>query len=106
MTAARSDVLAELAALIAEGELSAAVCATYPIERVQEAYTALAGPHSRGRSSCGCADRPPSPPGSGSNTAASARCWYVPGTTLAGRRTSACGKVVPWMSCDPKIPRE
>lgn len=49
MTAARSDVLAELAALIAEGELSAAVSATYPIERVQEAYTALAGPHSRGK---------------------------------------------------------
>ncbi|WP_405610631.1 NADP-dependent oxidoreductase [Streptomyces sp. NBC_01508] len=47
--AASADVLAELAALLAEGEITAAVSATYPIERVREAYTALAGPHSRGK---------------------------------------------------------
>lgn len=49
MAGASAEVLAELAALIAEGELSVAVSATYPIERVREAYTALAGPHSRGK---------------------------------------------------------
>ncbi|AQU66073.1 NADP-dependent oxidoreductase [Streptomyces niveus] len=49
MAAARADVLAELAALIAEGEIGVAVSATYPIEQVQQSYTALAGPHSRGK---------------------------------------------------------
>ncbi|WP_405793704.1 NADP-dependent oxidoreductase [Streptomyces sp. NBC_01506] len=49
MTAARAEVLAELAALIAEGELNVAISATYPIEEVREAYKALAGPHSRGK---------------------------------------------------------
>ncbi|MFD5893128.1 NADP-dependent oxidoreductase [Streptomyces sp. NPDC060366] len=49
MSAARADVLAELAELVAEGRISAAVSATYPIEQVREAYTALAGPHSRGK---------------------------------------------------------
>ncbi|MEU0953043.1 NADP-dependent oxidoreductase [Streptomyces niveus] len=49
MAAARADVLAELAALIAEGEIGVAVSATYPIDQVQQAYAALAGPHSRGK---------------------------------------------------------
>lgn len=49
MSAADADVLAELAALIAEGEIVADVSATYPVEQVREAYTALAGPHSRGK---------------------------------------------------------
>lgn len=47
MSAATTDVLAELAALIATGELTVPISATYPIEQVQEAYTALAGRHPR-----------------------------------------------------------
>ncbi|WP_329036531.1 NADP-dependent oxidoreductase [Streptomyces sp. NBC_01725] len=49
MAAARADVLAELAALIAEGAISVAVSATYPVEQVREAYAELARPHSRGK---------------------------------------------------------
>ncbi|GAA1912941.1 NADP-dependent oxidoreductase [Streptomyces durmitorensis] len=49
MSAATSDVLAELAALIATGELAVPISATYPIEQVRAAYTALAGRHTRGK---------------------------------------------------------
>ncbi|QHY98706.1 Phthiocerol synthesis polyketide synthase type I PpsC [Streptomyces sp. S4.7] len=49
MAAARADVLAELAALVAEGAISVAVSATYPVEQVREAYAELARPHSRGK---------------------------------------------------------
>jgi len=49
MSAATKDVLAELAALIAASELTVPISATYPLEQVQEAYTALAGRHPRGK---------------------------------------------------------
>jgi NADPH:quinone reductase-like Zn-dependent oxidoreductase len=46
---ARPDVLAELAALLAKGELELPVAATYPLERVQEAYRELERRHTRGK---------------------------------------------------------
>ncbi|MEU9087545.1 NADP-dependent oxidoreductase [Streptomyces sp. NPDC048357] len=49
MSAATADVLAELAALLASGELTVAISAAYPIEQVREAYARLAAGHSRGK---------------------------------------------------------
>jgi NADPH:quinone reductase-like Zn-dependent oxidoreductase len=46
---ARPEVLAELAALLAEGELELPVAATYPLERVQDAYRELERRHTRGK---------------------------------------------------------
>ncbi len=46
---ARLDVLAELAALLAKGELELPVAATYPLERVQDAYRELERRHTRGK---------------------------------------------------------
>jgi len=49
MSAATADVLAELAALIAAGELTVEISARYPIEQVREAYAELAKGHTRGK---------------------------------------------------------
>ena len=49
MSAATSDVLAELAELIATRELTVEISARYPIEQVREAYTELAKGHTRGK---------------------------------------------------------
>lgn len=47
--AASAEVLAELAALVASGELEAPVAATYPLDRVRDAYAELAERHTRGK---------------------------------------------------------
>ena len=44
-----STVLAELAALIAAGELEVPIAATFPLDRVQDAYRQLAGGHILGK---------------------------------------------------------
>lgn len=49
MAAESAGVLAELAEMIANGQLSIPVAATYPLEQVREAYTELAGRHVRGK---------------------------------------------------------
>jgi NADPH:quinone reductase-like Zn-dependent oxidoreductase len=49
MAGASADVLAELAALIATGELEVPVAATFPLDQVREAYTLLAQGHIRGK---------------------------------------------------------
>lgn len=49
MSASSADVLAELAALIAAGELTIEISARYPLEQVREAYTELAQGHTRGK---------------------------------------------------------
>jgi NADPH:quinone reductase-like Zn-dependent oxidoreductase len=46
---ARPEVLAELAALLAKGELELPVAASYPLERVQDAYRDLERRHTRGK---------------------------------------------------------
>lgn len=46
---ARPEVLAELAALLAKGELELPIAATYPLERVRDAYNELARRHTRGK---------------------------------------------------------
>jgi NADPH:quinone reductase-like Zn-dependent oxidoreductase len=46
---ARPDVLAELAALLTKRELELPVAATYPLERVQDAYRELERRHTRGK---------------------------------------------------------
>jgi NADPH:quinone reductase-like Zn-dependent oxidoreductase len=46
---ARPEVLVELAALLAEGELELPVAATYPLERAQDAYRELERRHTRGK---------------------------------------------------------
>jgi len=46
---ARPEVLAELAAMLAKGELELPVAATYPLERVQDAYRELERRHTRGK---------------------------------------------------------
>jgi NADPH:quinone reductase-like Zn-dependent oxidoreductase len=46
---ARAEVLAELAGLIAAGELDVPIAATYPLERVQDAYRELDRQHTRGK---------------------------------------------------------
>ncbi|MBW8487692.1 NADP-dependent oxidoreductase [Actinomadura parmotrematis] len=47
--AGNAGVIAELAALIAAGELEVPVAATYPLERVRDAYTELERRHTRGK---------------------------------------------------------
>jgi NADPH:quinone reductase-like Zn-dependent oxidoreductase len=47
--AASAEVLAELADMIAVGELEVPIAATYPLDRVREAYTALEPRHTRGK---------------------------------------------------------
>ena len=49
MAGARAEVLAELAALIAAGELELPVAATFPLSQVRDAYTLLAKGHTRGK---------------------------------------------------------
>jgi NADPH:quinone reductase-like Zn-dependent oxidoreductase len=46
---ARPEVLSELAALLAKGELELPVAATYPLEQVQDAYRDLERRHTRGK---------------------------------------------------------
>ncbi len=46
---ARASVLAELAGLIEAGQLDVPVAATYPLDRVQDAYRDLAGGHTLGK---------------------------------------------------------
>jgi NADPH:quinone reductase-like Zn-dependent oxidoreductase len=46
---ARPEVLADLAGLIASGAVELPVAATFPLERVQDAYRELAGGHTRGK---------------------------------------------------------
>ncbi|SHN43351.1 NADP-dependent oxidoreductase [Cryptosporangium aurantiacum] len=45
----RIEVIAELAALAAAGELDVPIAATYPLDRVRDAYRALADGHTRGK---------------------------------------------------------
>ena len=47
--ASTAAVLAELADLIVSGELNVPIAATYPVEKVREAYTELAKRHTRGK---------------------------------------------------------
>ena len=47
--ASTASVLAELAELIAAGELTVPIAATYPLDKVREAYTELAKRHTRGK---------------------------------------------------------
>ena len=44
-----ASVISELAALIAEGELTVPIAATFDLEDVRSAYTLLAQRHSRGK---------------------------------------------------------
>jgi NADPH:quinone reductase-like Zn-dependent oxidoreductase len=46
---ASRDVLAELVGLVAAGELEIPIAATYPLERVRDAYTELARGHTHGK---------------------------------------------------------
>jgi NADPH:quinone reductase-like Zn-dependent oxidoreductase len=45
----RADVLAELAGLIAAGELDVPIAAVYPLDRVRDAYRAVERQHTRGK---------------------------------------------------------
>lgn len=47
--ASTAPVLAELATLLAAGDLQLPIAASYPIEQVEEAYTVLARRHTRGK---------------------------------------------------------
>ncbi len=49
MAGAKPEVLAELAGLIASGELEVPIAATYPLDAVRDAYTELARRHTRGK---------------------------------------------------------
>jgi NADPH:quinone reductase-like Zn-dependent oxidoreductase len=49
MAGASAEVLAELAGLIAAGELELPVAATFPLDQVRDAYTLLAAGHTRGK---------------------------------------------------------
>ena len=44
-----AEVMAELAALVAAGELEVPIAATYPLDQVRDAYAELAGRHTRGK---------------------------------------------------------
>jgi NADPH:quinone reductase-like Zn-dependent oxidoreductase len=46
---AKAEVLAELAGLIAAGELDVPIAATYPLDQVRDAYDELAKGHTRGK---------------------------------------------------------
>ncbi|WP_432520057.1 NADP-dependent oxidoreductase [Kineococcus sp. SYSU DK006] len=45
----RSDVLAELAGLVADGRLHVPIAGTFPLERVQDAFAMAERPHAQGR---------------------------------------------------------
>jgi NADPH:quinone reductase-like Zn-dependent oxidoreductase len=47
--AATAEVLAEMAGLVAAGQITVPIAGTYPLERVRDAYTDLARRHSRGK---------------------------------------------------------
>ena len=47
--AASADVLAELAAQLSAGTLELPIAATYPLDRVQDAYRDLAARHALGK---------------------------------------------------------
>jgi NADPH:quinone reductase-like Zn-dependent oxidoreductase len=49
MAGARADVLAELADLIARGDLEIPIAATYPLDEVRDAYRELEHQHTRGK---------------------------------------------------------
>jgi NADPH:quinone reductase-like Zn-dependent oxidoreductase len=49
MAGASAQTLAELAALIDEGALEVPIAASYPLEKVREAYTELERNHTRGK---------------------------------------------------------
>ena len=51
---ASAATLAELAQLVAAGELEVPIAATYPLDQVREAYARLAKAMSAARSSCSC----------------------------------------------------
>ena len=44
-----AEVLAELAGLVAAGELEVPIAATYPLDRVRDAYAELERRHTRGK---------------------------------------------------------
>jgi NADPH:quinone reductase-like Zn-dependent oxidoreductase len=46
---ASAEILAELARLVADGELEVPIAATYPLDRVQDAYRELAAGHTHGK---------------------------------------------------------
>jgi NADPH:quinone reductase-like Zn-dependent oxidoreductase len=46
---ARAEVLAELAGLVAAGKLDVPIAATYPLQRVRDAYRELDRQHTRGK---------------------------------------------------------
>jgi NADPH:quinone reductase-like Zn-dependent oxidoreductase len=46
---ARPEVFAELATLLAKGELELPIAATYPLDKVRAAYTELERRHTRGK---------------------------------------------------------
>jgi NADPH:quinone reductase-like Zn-dependent oxidoreductase len=46
---ASAQTLAELAALIDQGALEMPIAATYPLDRVRDAYAELEGNHTRGK---------------------------------------------------------
>jgi NADPH:quinone reductase-like Zn-dependent oxidoreductase len=48
-SASTTDVLAEMAALVASGEIEIPIAATYPLERVRDAYAELEQRHTRGK---------------------------------------------------------
>jgi NADPH:quinone reductase-like Zn-dependent oxidoreductase len=48
-TASSTDVLAEVADLIADGSVTLPIDATYPLDEVRDAYTELAKGHTRGK---------------------------------------------------------
>lgn len=48
-TAASAEVMSELVAMIAHGELEVPIAATYPLEQVREAYRELERRHTRGK---------------------------------------------------------
>jgi len=47
--ATSTDVLAEVAALVASGRIVVPIAATYPLDQVREAYTELEQRHTRGK---------------------------------------------------------
>jgi NADPH:quinone reductase-like Zn-dependent oxidoreductase len=48
-TASTTEVLSEMASLVADGTITIEVAATYPLDQVQQAFTELAAGHTRGK---------------------------------------------------------
>ena len=48
-TASTTDVLAEMAELVASGHIEVPIAATYPLEQVRDAYAELEQRHTRGK---------------------------------------------------------